>query len=302
MATYHETPTYEQARHALDETGDPFTGLQDQSVQVPLTYQHHRHGERNVEVDPRALSSCDVVYADETMTDILYEHGAREVAPLEEAVEVIDGFLTNDPQELIWSVSGFATAGNRYIEEGRAMDALFTELAFRGRLPELVVDGGSRTGVLGLSAYIARERGVSTLGFTPLQGLDSMAPHDHLIVGGETYRDREKLVGSAADIITVWGGRDGTEREIIRAADCQSTIFFMNGREYTEEDVPQTFYRHEALRDAYEDGRLVVYNHGSDDLSAKLDEVVTAAQANPISRAIRRAAFPGLLRKTVRKS
>jgi predicted Rossmann-fold nucleotide-binding protein len=110
------------------------------------------------------------------------------------------------------------------------MHALFAELNYSNRMPELIVNGGSRTGVLGLSAYIARLHGVQTLGFTPLQGLDNMAPQSQLIVGGNTYRDREKLVGAAADVLTVWGGQGGTERECEAAVDRHIPVFMVNSR------------------------------------------------------------------------
>jgi hypothetical protein len=110
MANY-ELPTYDQAYDALCITGDPFTGLEDCSKETSLTYQHHSKGERSVAIDPRALSGCDVVFADESLTDLLYEHGAREVAPLDEAIDAMDGYLSSNTTELVWGVSGFATGG-----------------------------------------------------------------------------------------------------------------------------------------------------------------------------------------------
>jgi hypothetical protein len=296
MAKY-ELPTPDQAYDALCRDGDFFAGYEDVSVETPLTYEHPRKGTRNIHIDPRALSACTVVYANgEALTDALYEHGAQEVAPADEAIGAIDGYLSDDPQEMIWGVSGFASAGNRYVAEAQLMRKFFTELAYKNCEPSLVVNGGLRTGMLGLSSLIAKDFDIPTLGFAPLQGLGTIAPNN-LLIGGPTYMSRQMLVGSAADVMTVWGGREGTLQECEIAVDRGVCILLMNAREYEDEDVPNTFYKSGKLREAYGEGQLVIYNHAENNLSEKIDEVRAAALARPFSRVLRRAIFPRLLKK-----
>jgi hypothetical protein len=52
-----------------------------------------------------------------------------------------------------------------------------------------------------------------------------MAPRNHMIVGGQTYQDREELVGSAPDLLLSFGGGGGTLNECLASLGAGGSVF-----------------------------------------------------------------------------
>jgi hypothetical protein len=154
------------------------------------------------------------VYANDPLAKILRDLGAH-VLPVSEALTVVHNAMQS-PQA-IWGFSGYATEGRPYRVLGNALRSLFGFLTTSGNRPPLVCHGGSNEGVLGLADVLARHHGIPTLGFTPLQGLDSMGASTHGVIGGDTYRSRERLVATPSDLLACAGGHDGTRRELDEA-------------------------------------------------------------------------------------
>lgn len=58
---------------------------------------------------------------------------------------------------------------------------------------------------------------IPTLGVSPLQGLRKMAPRTHMLIYGDTYVDRQIIVGVLSDVLICVEGGDGTKQECLTA-------------------------------------------------------------------------------------
>jgi hypothetical protein len=281
-------PGPDEAYRALRLRGEQFTD--EPEALHPLgerTFEHYERGQLPVIIDARVAAANGRMYADESAHAALREHGAR-TGTLADAADIVERYMSED--ELMWGFSGFATAGPAFKTEAQGMSRLFERLEQQNRLPSLVSDGAARAGILGLCGVIARRHGVPTLGFTPWQGLSTMAPRDHMVVAYDTYMEREDLVGMTPDILVCVGGGDGARRE------CQATIRFGGAalllalKDYGPKLLTGSFEQFEDLAQAQADGRLVVAR-SLRGLPKALREVQEAGEHAAVSRATRLSAL-----------
>ena len=123
-----------------------------------------------------------------------------------------------------------------------------------------------------MNSVVARSAGVPTLGFIPREGLASVGVRDHMVVAGDTYQDREVLVGTA-DILVCAGGFKGTVRECIEATLRGAAVLMLSLKDYPDSALPNTFQNYEELRDAYKAKRLVVCS-SVEEIPARVDDVL----------------------------
>ena len=216
------------------EVGDMFVDASQHALRLGGLLYTRSNGERwPVEVDARVLQAIGQIYADAQVLNELREY--RKVEPLSETVALFARLAGTSG--LIWGFSGYATAGRAYRLEAEMMTVLYRYLASQIRLPVLATDGSSSAGVLGLSGVIAAAYGVPTLGFCCLQGLDCMAPRDHMVVSGHTYRDREELVGVAPDVLVAVGGHEATRRECGHALKNGGVVLMLAPQDYRPDSL-----------------------------------------------------------------
>jgi predicted Rossmann-fold nucleotide-binding protein len=283
-------PNIETMYSNLCDFGDPFY---DDFEGVPLgglSYQDPETGLRkDIFVDNDVLAISGIVYAHGAkLTKALQDNGAREIRPLEHAQDVIFDSMSDD--KLVLGVVGYATAieGIDYVSEGAGMTAIYDHLQATGATPSLVIDGGSRPGVLGLNSVIARMRGIPTFGVTPLQGLNNFAPHDHVAVCRETYKRREEVVGTLPNAVIAVAGGDGTRRECEAAARLGSALLLFGPKHYNGKALPSTYMQSAELRKAEEEKRLIVCKPDesiTDKVDQLLDIATTTSKSN---RALRK--------------
>lgn len=210
-------PTVESAYRSLRRNG---SYLDDDKHRViadlpGVQYVHSTLGVVNARCDEVALNASGRVFANASVGQLLAH--MRRIESLNDAVTTVESAMLGP--RIIWGVSGFATRGYELNIESQGMSKAFNYLAKLGEPPALIVDGGSGQGVLGLSGILAKKHNFTSLGFTPMQGMASMAPRDLMILSGTTYQSREELIGLTADILLCFGGGEGTRRE------CQANLY-----------------------------------------------------------------------------
>jgi predicted Rossmann-fold nucleotide-binding protein len=190
-----------------------------------VTFQHPREGVRPVQADSRVLRATGQLYmANETLRGAVHRAGGR-TSSLRAAADLVE--QTFAQPKLVWGVSGFASIGHPCGAQVDGLERLYRYLAVARRKPVLVCDGGTGAGALAISSVLASEHRITTLGVSPLQGLSSMSPRDHMFVYGQTYQDREVIVGLLPDVLVVFDGGDGSKREAIAAAKGGSRILLV---------------------------------------------------------------------------
>lgn len=244
----------EEAYESLCRTGEFISGSAPQRLNH-RTFRHPNEGVRPVMVDSDTLEQCPNIYASHPFRTALRQQFSVAVKSHQAAATLINGLFDRD--ELIWGVSGFASAEYEYHEEGRGLWELYSFLSEQQQ-PSLVTDGGVTQGVLGLNGVLAALRGIPSLGCPPLQGLASLGQRKHVLVHGETYRDREMLVGSLPDILVCVGGGPGTIRECLHALEHGSVVLLLNLKTYQPGTLPRTYFTNEKMREAVMQGRLLV--------------------------------------------
>ncbi|HET6746971.1 MAG TPA: hypothetical protein VFH06_02600 [Candidatus Saccharimonadales bacterium] len=267
-----------QLRRTYDElclTGRTPPALNARTFHLPnLTYTHPHDGERSVLIEKESLRSVGCIHARPDVRLALGEKGIH-AAPLEDAVALIERRFQQD--DLIWGVSGFASAGFNYTTEAKALSELYGYLVGTERAPSLSVDGGVSDGNLGLNAVIAAMHGVQTLGCIPLQGLKCASQRSFMIAWGDTYKDREILVGTIPDVLVCVGGLDGTRRECETALRNGSVVLLLALKDYSPDSLPKTYTQFDTMRTALKDDRLFVCTAASE-LNTTLDLVWAKAQ------------------------
>lgn len=212
--------------------------LRNTGVQFPKPH-HTATLLRDVEIDTEVMHQISTMYARAPMDGRLRDLGAS-AASLREAYAVISHALHTGT---VWGVSGFATGATPeqpldYIKENNILSAFYTYISNSAMRPSLIVDGGCSEGILGLNGYFAEDRGLPNLGYIPFEGLTSMSARQHMVVWGDTYRDRELLVGTTSQILLCMGGADGTIRECLRALLYNSPVILVEAKHY---DDPRAF-------------------------------------------------------------
>lgn len=230
-----------------------------------LTFEHPKKGTVPIEIDADVLAMQGMVYAaDPTLRAALDEYGI-DAHELESANSPLSGYLNLENEPLVWGFSGYATGGINsstgdffsYHNEAAGLLKLYDYLSAKDELPSLVIDGGVSEGFLALNSIVAESANVPTLGFIPREGLTSVGIRKHLIIAGNTYRVRETFVATA-DILVCAGGAEGTERECTSAVGRGAAAMILDLADYPPRSLPNTFQANQVLRQAFDDGRLVV--------------------------------------------
>jgi predicted Rossmann-fold nucleotide-binding protein len=278
-------PDDEESYRLLCERGEqvPATWRRIESLNG-LTYEHPCRGRLEVMVDRAALAHAGRVYAgSNALRGALRERGAS-TATLIEVTRLVGRHLSTDT--LVWGFSGYATAGYPCDVEAHSLAELYRYLSQLRTKPVLVVDGGVSTGVLGLNGVIAKQHQITTLGFIPLQGLGAMAPRDHVVVWGDTYQDREILVGTLPDILICVGGGAGTRRECQAALSNGSVVLLLAPRNYGPSSLSETYQGFSEMTQAMSEHRLFVCGQ-DDSMRSCVDAALLAAFRARIGRPAR---------------
>ena len=228
-----------------------------------VTFPHPRDGNRPVEADPRVLAASGQIYlADERLRRAVHSAGGR-TASLRAGADFL--MQTFAQPRLVWGVSGYATIGYPCTSQADTLVALYRYLANNGRRPVLVCDGAAGAGVLGISGVLAAEHSIPTLGITPLQGMSTMAPRTHMLVYGDTYQQREVIVGLVPDILVIVGGGPGAQREGVATLNSGGRVLLLD--DPRNSSIPWRTVPEMAL--AVREKRMLV--------RGKLDEIPAAA-------------------------
>lgn len=209
-------PGAQAALASLREDGNYFgtTPVAPQTI-GGVTYLHPTEGNRSVAADPRVLRAIGHLYAaDETLRRVVQATGPR-TSSLHAAADFVNQMYSQP--RLVWGVSGFASIGPSCGLQADGLERLYRYLSNEHRRPVMVTDGGSGAGVLAISAVLAGACSIQTLGVSPLQGLSSMSPRNRMVVYGDTYENREVIVGLLPDVLVVFDGGKGSMGEAIAA-------------------------------------------------------------------------------------
>lgn len=219
-----------EAYESLSEVGEQFPERARRAApQCDATYRHPVQGDQGVAIDPVALAGTGQVYADPVLREAFGKYGAEPLAAAQAVAVLRQSFESGG---MVWGFSGFATPGYPYAVEAQGMSMLLDCLKSSGQEPAMVIDGGVSAGVLGLSGVLARQHRIPGMGFLPKQGLFSFGPRDHLVVKTDTYPDRERIVGTAPDVLVCVGGGEGTRRECETALAHGSTVLLLTLKDY----------------------------------------------------------------------
>lgn len=252
----HSPETLQTAYDALCAAGDEYTFPRVELLLEDVTFEHPRKGRLEVGIDEDALAQQGAIYT--------AEPGLRRALALRDihtqdfaaASQLVGRYLEDD--KLVWGFSGYATAGYAYSVEAAALSRVYEHLARKRKQPGLSIDGGVSAGTLGLNGVIARMHEVPTLGYIPLQGLSSTGTRDHLVVWGDTYKDREIMVGTTPDVLVCAAGAEGSQRECQIAVRLGSAVLLLALKDYGPNSLPSTYRTFDDLRAAEDSGSLVV--------------------------------------------
>lgn len=250
-----------------------------------------KSGNGPIKANRDALSSVRHVYTgDSSLRSALQGHRIP-TASLDGAFTIVSSYLRGD---LVLGVSGFATAGIRCNPETEVLEALYQHLLQKRRCrPDLVVDGGVHGGVLGANGKLAHRFGIPSLGYVPYKGLAEAGARTYLVVNEQTFRAREKYVGTTPDLLLCLGGGDGTGRECITAIKRGVLAMIVAPQDYHNPKLfPNTYLDFEVLRRAIKTGQLV-FCGPQDNPGDKLDELL--ARLNTASRPLRLRALESWL-------
>jgi len=203
---------------------------------------------------------------------------------LQRGQECIDNVLQTPG--LIVGFCGYGSAHPGYDKERRSIEHVLDGCAEADLPVDYVVDGGTGYGVPGLAALLARKRGVSTLGFLPLRGLRSAAPHDTLVVSGEEFADAAPALGAMPDVLVNLGGGPITEEEMKAALRMGTAVLTLSPGRYPKESAAHLYRCSPLAKAAYQVGWLKTCETADDitDVVSGLD--LEALQEN---RTVRRA-------------
>lgn len=268
-------PSARAALASLREDGNYF-GTAPAAPQTigGVTYLHPTDGNRPVAADPRVLRGIDQVYvANETLRRVIQATGS-ETGSLRAAADLMHRLYAQP--RLIWGVSGFASIGYPCVAQANGLERLYGYLAVDRRKPVLVTDGGSGAGALAISAVLAATRRIETLGVSPLQGLASMSPRTHMVVYGDTYRDREVIVGLLPDILVIFDGGEGSMREAVAAvrAGVRVLLVSQTGNNRDPRLLINLWRTHDDLSRAVREKRMTI--------CTSLDEIATYAEQHRV--------------------
>ena len=186
-------------------------------------------GPGQVEADDRVLQATGRVYTSNAMLRRQLRERRARAGTMVEALRLIAGYYRQE--RVMWGVSGYASIGPDCGPEADLLEALYGYFVSQKiRRPSVVYDGGAGAGALGINGVLGAEHRICTLGVTPLKGIASMAPRDHMLVYGHTYRQREVIVGSLPDALVVAGGGDGAMREAVGTVNAGGRVLLAGRR------------------------------------------------------------------------
>lgn len=221
-----------------------------------LTYKHPTRGDRPVRYDARVLAATGVIYCSSRRAREALDAVGGRTRSMYHITDQLERLKTKP--ELVWSVSGYASIDQDCSREAAILEEVYKAFRSPANQPALVCDGAAGAGVLGINGVLAQREGIPNLGITPYQGISSMAPRQHMIVYGDTYRNREVIVGSIGDVLLVAGGGEGALREL-RAAEAAGCVMVLLGQYSTRKDsLAQTWQKHKKLTNAQSEGRLII--------------------------------------------
>lgn len=268
-------PTPSQAYDLLRNTGDMLPSNPACSALDGVYFNHPgKPGRQVAHIDDRVLPVLRKMYTGNSVLRQALEAKGVVVGSMGDVTTLIKRC---SGKGVIWGFSGYATAGKEYRLEADAMRNIYESIS-KAQMPSLVVDGGVSAGVLGLSSALAAEFGVQTLGVIPVGGLDSIGPRNDMLVWGDTYQQREKMVAAIPDILWCVAGAGGTLRECVAAVEQGSVVVIVAPRNYDKESLPGSYKTHTRLRKAIKDGQLFAC-HPKDNIADCVKKVLDAQAA-----------------------
>lgn len=272
--------SHHTSRELLSQTGDQFD-IPRSSVDLDYTYE--KDGERrSVQMDTEVIEASERMFVGDGK--LLMEAARHIRTPLggyDHAVFALERYITGGRTI---GFSGYTGTGQPYRNEATAIDQVFTHLKRVGRRPELSVDGGGATGVLGLSAVVAALHEVPTLGIIPVKGLQSAGPRTMQLVYGHTYPSRQVLIGAIPDRLVVIGGAEGAQQEMEWALRLGSAALLVDVNDaYPKDSVVRTYRKSDIAKKGLEDGNLIVWRG-----LTGMSEAVDALMAVPIEESRQR--------------
>ena len=252
-----------------------------------ITYAHPE-GERTVRIDESTLRYGRAYTSDPLLFDSLIESSVG-VGTHVELLNLIRSTYAKDAP--VMGVSGYATVGFSYENEMEALENLYNHLLEAERLPGLVVDGGVSSGVLGINGLQSLMYDVPSLGVIPKQGLHRIGFRNHMAIYGDTYQDREAIIGTVPDTLLCVGGADGTRRECQTALKYGSAVILLAlGNTHDPKSFVATYDQYEDIENAIRDGTMKV-SRSVEDFLADVDEALDFSRMNYDSRDFRLAAL-----------
>ena len=241
----------------LSRTGELYPDDR-QLTEIPGVTYTRDGAQYPVQIDRTVAEQCGALYADDIdMSVALYHLRLADVRTRQEAYLKLLEPLKAERQ--IWGFSGYATAGFDYGLEAGALRAIYEQMDGDYR-PQMVVDGGVSAGVLGLNGLMAREHGLPSIGVIPRMGCGSLGVRDDMIIWGDTYRQREMVVGTLPHVLWCIGGADGTRREAAWASRQRSAIVIvaLSDRTHGPKSLLATYRNIKALRSAERREELII--------------------------------------------
>lgn len=270
--------TGRQAFERLCRTGELMDDPSDRELlDTGLSYVHPTKGTRQIVIDTRLLGAGKFYVPSAQLATILKFRGA-EVGRYDNLRPILfaDG--------LTCGFAGFASAQANYKAEGKVIQAIFETI--KKANPVLIVDGGAKAGVLGFSGVLAAEHRIPSLGVTPLQGLKSFAPRNHHFIWGNTYQDREQVVGTLAKILFCIGGGDGTRREAQAAIKAGNVVVLLSPKVYGSELFYGNHHAFPDLMAAKNSQRLFTWQSGEPLLPILKRAIVAATHQSNVRKTL----------------
>lgn len=249
-----------------------------------ITYNHPK-GERTVRIDEAALRQQGRVYSDDSLLiDSLIESGGIKVSRHAELLSFIEAAY-DEPLPIV-GVSGYATVGFAYEKEAQALRHMYNHFRKKEQPFGLTVDGGVSSGVLGINGLASLIGGVTSLGVIPKQGLHRVGVRDHLAVWGDTYQDREVIVGTVPDVLVCVGGADGTRRECQEALKHGSAVLLLAMGDAPSGSLAATYDQYKDIEGAIRDGTMMI-SRSPEGFVSELSELIEYSCMNYDNRSWR---------------
>lgn len=257
--------------------GEQFLEPRETTQLKGLTFEHPRKGTTDIAIDQAVLLQQGMVYTGDPML-------RQTLSELNIATEDLAsaGAVIQERREhgRVWGFSGYATGGFSYKTDAAGLTRLYDHLVAKNEKPALAVDGGVSAGSLGLSGIVAAMNQVPTMGMIPRQGLSSIGVRDHLVVWGDTYQDREVMVGTTPDVLVCIGGSEGTQRECQTALRWGTPVLLLALNDaYAPSALPNAYKTLPDMVSAVDSGTMIVCR-SMDAIPSSVDALLDVAANN----------------------